>query len=117
MKKTVADDWTSQLAFLEEYDNTFGIFDHERNGDADPLAIIGMHPAEDVVTGSAKRLLMRQLIACRIPEITHTPILELMNFPRYELEEFIREGKAARNKEEAGFEEIQEQIRKQNMGG
>lgn len=100
MRRTVKDDWTVQLAMMEEYDQTYGIFDHEALGEMDPLAIIGMHPAEDVHTGNRIELLMNELMATRIPEITNTPLLDLLRYPKYYLDWMIREGRKARRKED-----------------
>lgn len=111
MRRKVADDWTSQLAFMEEYDQTYGIFDHDLNGDNDPLAIIGMHPAEDVITGGRIQLLMNELMACRIPEITNTPLIELMNYPRHYLDGLLKEGRKARKKEDEVVDQITAETR------
>lgn len=106
MKGKVKDDYTSQLAFLEEYDRAFGIFDHDKDPENDPLSIIGMHPAEDMITGSRIKSLMDELIACRIPELTHTPLLELMSFPRWVLDGLLKAGRSARIKEEIEVDKL-----------
>jgi hypothetical protein len=91
---------------MEEYDQTYGIFDHESFGEDDPLAIIGMHPAEDVITGGRIELLMNELMACRIPEITNTPLIDLMNYPRHYLDRLLKEGRKARKKEDDVVDQI-----------
>jgi hypothetical protein len=102
---------------MEEYDQTYGIFDHESYGESDPLAIIGMHPAEDVITGNRIQLLMNELMACRIPEITNTPLIELMHYPRHYLDGLLKEGRKARKKEDDVVEQITAETRATKEAG
>jgi hypothetical protein len=107
MGSIVKDDFTSQLMFLEAYDETYGIFDHELLDQTDPMSIIGMHPAEDIVTGSLLVSYSRELMACRIPELTNSSLAELMKFPKWFLDELVKDGRSARAKEDAVVEEMQ----------
>jgi len=106
MNETIPDDWTRQLAMMETYDQSMGIFDHDSAEMTDPLSVIGFHPAEDPVTGNRLEILMRELIACRIPELTNTPLAELLNYPRHLLDMLLKDGRKARKKEEADITQL-----------
>lgn len=106
------DDITAQLLLTETYDKVYGIFNHDAVNlpkddgtiyNPDPMAVQGMHPAEDPVSHSSAILLMRELMVSKLPEITQTPIMEMMNWPRYVLDSLLDEHrkamKAARVKE------------------
>lgn len=106
MDETITDDWTRQLAFMETYDQSMELFDHERNPEGDPLSVIGMHPGEDAVTGNRLEVLMCELIACGIPEQTQTPLHQLLQYPRYLLDRLLRDGRKARMKQEADINQL-----------
>lgn len=107
---TGQDDWTAQLALMETYDQHYGIFDHEAHLHDDPLSVIGMHPAENTVRGSRLELMTLELVACRIPELTNTPLLELLNYPRWLLERFLEDGRKVRKQEEAEALKMKQQL-------
>lgn len=111
MGKTVKDDFTSQLMFLEAYDETFGIFDHATFDHNDPMSIIAMHPSEDMVTGSRLVSYSRELMACRIPELTNKPIDELMRLPKWYLDDLLKDGRKARHREDAEVEKMQADLK------
>jgi len=104
------DDWTAQLGLMESYDQYYGIFDHEAHVHDDPLSIIGMHPAENTVKGSRLELMTLELVACRIPELTNTPLLELLTYPRWLLERFLEDGRKVRKQEEAEAAKMKAQL-------
>jgi len=106
MEDTIRDDFSRQLAFLEAYDKTYGIFDHDLKGSSDPLAIIGHHPAEDVVTYSRTELLLTEILATRLPELTNTSLMELLELPRWFLDKLLEKGRINRKKEEAATEKL-----------
>lgn len=106
MTETYTDDRTRQLAMMETYDQTFGIYDHDAHLKDDPLSIIGMHPAEDAITGGPIEILMRELIAHGIPERTGTPLLQLMNFPRYYLDVLLKDGRKAHQVEQDNINQL-----------
>jgi len=91
------DDRTKRLILLEAYDQTFGLFDHVNEGfkPENQMAIMRMHPAEDMATGNRLRGLMRELVACRIPEMTNEPLSKLLEYPLDILEEYLVEGRKA----------------------
>lgn len=98
----VKDDRSKRLIMLEAYDQTFGIFDHEALGHLpeNQMSLMRMHPAEDTETGSRLRGLMRELVACRIPEMTNEPLSQLLKYPLDILEEYLVEGRKARTHQE-----------------
>lgn len=94
------DDWTAQLSLMETYDQYYGIFDHEAHMLDDPLSIIGMHPAENAITGSRLELMTLELVACRLPELTNTSLMELLSYPRWFLDKLLEDGRKVRKAEE-----------------
>lgn len=110
------DDWTAQLALMETYDQHYGIFDHEAHLHDDPLSVIGMHPAENTVKGSRLELMTLELVACRIPELTNTPLLELLTYPRWLLERFLDDGRKVRKQEEAEALKMKQQLEQLSEG-
>lgn len=94
------DDWTAQLSLMEQYDQYYGIFDHESHLLDDPLSVIGMHPAENAITGSRLELMTLELVACRLPELTNTSLLELLSYPRWFLDKLLEDGRRVRKNEE-----------------
>ena len=108
------DDWTAQLAMMEQYDQHYNIYDHEAHIHDDPLSIIGMHPAENTITGSRLELMCLELVACRIPELTNTPLLELLNYPRWILDRFLDDGRKVRKAEEEEAEKMRQNLESLN---
>ena len=108
MTETIRDDYTRQLALLEGYDMTYGIYDHE-NGNR-PMAVIGHHPAEDVVTHGRLVTKLRELVALRLPELTHTPVMELMNYPRWLLDKLIEDAQRVKVKEDQTAKEFEDKL-------
>lgn len=94
----IDDSRSKRLVMLEAYDQTFGIFDHEKEGHKpeNQMAVMRMHPAEDMATGNRLRGLMKELVACRIPELTNEPLSRLLKYPLDILEEYLVEGRKAR---------------------
>lgn len=104
------DDWTAQLSMMEEYDKYYDIFDHDLHADHDPLSIIGMHPAENPITGSRLETLALEVVAYRIPELTNSSLLEVLNFPRWLLDRYVADGRKARIRDEKEAEEMKENL-------
>lgn len=113
LKTTEYDDWTAQLLFMESYDQGYGIFDHDTLDIGRPLSIIAMHPAEDHLRYSRMRNLMREVISCRIPELTQTPLLDVLNFPRDVLDELLKDGRKARDKTTVEIETLESKLRQE----
>lgn len=110
------DDWTAQLSLMEEYDQYYGIFDHEAHMLTDPLSIIGMHPAENAISGSRLELMSLELVACRIPELTNTPLLELLGYPRWFLDKLLEDGRRVRKNEEEEAEKMKKHLEEMAAG-
>lgn len=107
---SVDDGMTAQLLMTEAYDQGYGIFDHESFDATDPLSIIGMHPAEDIITGSKISVLEDELVAIRLPELTNTPLVELMNWPKYKLDRWINKLRPGVQKEQERTKELERQL-------
>lgn len=114
MRGTAEDDYVAQLALMEAYDQEYNIFDHESRGDSDPLAIIGMHPSEDPVTGSKLDLVLREMIGTRLPELTNTSLLDLLAMPRWFLDRLLKEARKNRTEELKVAENLMEQAESLN---
>lgn len=114
LKWTGKDDWTAQLAMMETYDQFYGIFDHESHLLDDPLSVIGMHPAENAINGSRLELMSLELVACRLPELTNTPLLELLNYPRWFLDKLLEDGRKVRKAEEEEAEKMRKNLEELN---
>lgn len=108
MNDTIKDDWTRQLAMMEAYDQSYSIFDHESFETTDPMAIIGMHAPENAYTNNRLDNLIRELVACRIPELLNTSIVDLLEFPLWRLEKYLKEGRKVRVAED----ELSDQLEK-----
>lgn len=108
MTAQVEDDLSRQLLLMETYDQTYDIYDHERMGK--PMAVISMHPAEDVITGSRLKTVARELVALRLPEITNTPLVELMNYPRWLLDDLITDARKAKVQEDTTTKQFEQQL-------
>lgn len=110
MTATIEDDITAELALMEMYDQTYEIFDHERLGRIDQMSIIGMHPVEDPLTGGGLELISREIIACRLPELTNTPLLDLLRYPRWFLDGLISDAQKAKRKEDEAMIKLQDDL-------
>lgn len=104
------DDWTAQLSMMEHYDKFYGIYDHEAHERDDPLSIIGMHPAEDAVSGSRLELTALDVLACRLPELTNTPLMDVLKYPRWFLERLLDDARKVRRVEEEEAEKMRVQL-------
>lgn len=109
MRGSAEDDYVAQLALMEAYDQEYGIFDHDGLSNLDPLAVIGMHPSEDPVTGSRLDIVLREMIATRLPELTNTPLLDLLEMPRWFLDKLLAEARKNRKEEERIAQDLSKQ--------
>lgn len=94
---TIKDDITQQLEMMEEYDRTYGLYDHSASDDL--MSVMFLHPEEDPVTGSRMEVFITELISLRLPELLQEGIVSILtNFPMWYLEKLmdqvrkIREG-------------------------
>lgn len=109
MNESIKDDMTQELAFMEAYDTAFQIHDHDAT--ENPFSIIGHHPAEDMATGDSVSHLMAELITYRLPEVTNTPLLSLMEtYPRWRLDKLIEQCKKAKTREDGDLKKTEEQL-------
>jgi hypothetical protein len=76
------------------------------------MAIMRMHPAEDMATGNRLRSLMRELVACRIPEMTNEPLSKLLEYPLDILEEYLVEGRKAQKHTEQTTAKLESELGK-----
>lgn len=81
------------------------------------MAVIGMHPAEDFITGSRLELISREILGCRLPELTNTSLLELMQYPRWFLDRLIKDGRKSRSTEEDITRQMEQNLENQQRGG
>lgn len=107
-----ADAVTANLALLESYDQDFGLFNHDTDAGKTPFAVLRMHPAENPTAGSKTMLIIRELLACRVPELTNTPLMELLEYPRWILDEILEEARPAAKKEQHMMAELNNRIKK-----
>lgn len=103
MKSTITDDVTRQFELMEEYDRTFGIYDHLQSDDL--WSIMYQHPEENVVTGSRLEALVMELITLKVPEVTNEPLSNLLEYPRWILETIVAKVRNLRNREIATLDD------------
>jgi len=110
MNTKIDDPRSKRLVMLEAYDQTFKLFDHANLGHLPEhqMAVMRMHPAEDMATGNRLRGLMKELVACRIPELTNEPLSRLLQYPLDILEEYLVEGRKARAHQETVQRKLEE---------
>lgn len=65
----------------EQYETMFGIYDHTQPH-ADPLALVMLHPAENVSSGGAIELRMEQFVEADVYKYTGVTMLDFFNSPR-----------------------------------
>ena len=101
----VEDDITQMLELTEEYDHTFGLYDHR--SEKDLLSVFYQHPEEDPVTHSRLEIMAMELITLRIPELTNESLTDLLDYPRWFLDRLIKRVKPLREKERKALEGLQ----------
>lgn len=94
----VKDDVSRRLELTEEYDKTFGLFDHSHVEDM--MSVLFQHPEEDPVTGSRSETLAFEIVTLRIPEMLNEGLTDILNnYPRWFLDKLIEKVRAIRKKE------------------
>ena len=103
------DGFTAQLALAESYDIDYGLYQHGAL-ENDPMAVINMHPGELVYGESKMFALMDELIACRIPEHTNTPVADLLQWPKFMLDRYINKYRPRAQKESETVRQMELQL-------
>lgn len=83
------DNIAGQLVLMEAYDLTYGLYSEEEA--RDPLQVVAMHKHEDYVTDGAVITLARRVMASKLPATTHTPLVDLMEYPKVILEQLLEQ--------------------------
>lgn len=97
-RRVVKDDISRQLELTEEYDRTFGLYNHE--GGDDLMSVLFQHPEEDPVTGSRSEMLAFEIITLRIPEMLNEGLTDILNnYPRWFLDKLIEKVRNIRKTE------------------
>lgn len=104
-----ADGFAAQLVLAESYDIDYGLYKHGEI-ENDPMAIINMHDGELIYGESKLFLLMDELIACRIPEHTNTPVLQLLEWPKHVLDRYIAKYRPRAQKEAETVRQMELQL-------
>lgn len=97
LTKTIHDPITQKLALLEEYDKTFGLYNHDEEEDIS--SVLWLHPEEDPVSYSRGSIMMVEIMGCGLPELTNEPLSALMEYPRHILEPLMERAKKAKEKQ------------------
>jgi hypothetical protein len=75
----------AQMVLRDQYETTYGIYDHSGPGGEDPLALVLMHPSEDTITDGALHERMKEYVECDIHKYFGISFLEFINQPTYVL--------------------------------
>lgn len=90
----------AKILLLETYDQTYGIFDHDNVfEDSHPLALIGMHPQEDVFTGGRLVQTIRSYRRHRVNAHFNLSLTDFLNYPRHITTMILKECEAAEKEE------------------
>lgn len=80
----------ARLLLLHRYESDFGIYNHDLSDDTrDPLALIRMHPKEDVFTGSYLAERLKLYHERHVYDVTHMDFERFLNLPRYLVMEIL----------------------------
>lgn len=97
LTKTIKDPITQRLALLEEYDKTFGLYNHDEEEDIS--SVLWLHPEEDPVSYGRAAIMMVEIMGCGLPELTNEPLSTLMDYPRHILEPLMERAKKAKEEQ------------------
>ncbi|WP_144106620.1 hypothetical protein [Paraburkholderia sp. BCC1886] len=70
-----------QLVMRDCYETTYGIWDHQRDGDLDALSLVAMRETEDSASGGLLYERFRQYIDLSIGKYTHLNLLDFLQMP------------------------------------
>lgn len=102
------DNIAGQLALTEAYDLTYGIYTQQEAHD--PISIVSMHPHEDYVTDGAVVSLAKRVMASKLPSVTHTSLVELMEYPMAMLEELLVQAERSVEREAVAADNLVNQL-------
>lgn len=80
----------ARLLLLHRYESDFGIYNHDLSDDErDPLALIRMHPKEEVFAGSYLAERLRLYHQRHVYDVTHMAFDAFLNLPRHMVMEIL----------------------------
>lgn len=77
----------ASLILREAYDLTYKIYPQEQSND--PISIMKMHPTEDHITDGEVATLIDRIVRSKLPSLTNTSLLDLIEMPSSILEPLI----------------------------
>lgn len=108
LKLSNLDNIAAQLALTEAYDITYGIYTATEA--RDPINIVTMHPHEDYVTDGSVISLAKRIMASKLPTVTHTTLVELMEYPLVILEELLEQAERSVEREAVAVDLLTAQL-------
>lgn len=96
-RKKIDDDITARLELLEEYDSTFGLYDHSK--EVDMFSVMYQHPEEDPITGSSSLNKVIEILSLKVPELTNDSLTNILNYPKWLLDSIIEIARTHRQKD------------------
>lgn len=89
----------AQLLLRDSYETTFGIYNHEVDDPARPMALMAMHPAEDSSTGSLLYERIEQFGEKQVPKWYGLSLKDFLSLPTDICIKILQECEKLRNKE------------------
>lgn len=94
----------ASLILREAYDLTYKIYSQEESND--PISIMKMHPTEDSITDGGVASLIERVMRSKLPSLTNTSLLDLIEMPSSILEPLIDIANKKVEKESSAAEEL-----------
>lgn len=94
-----------RLMLQEQYETLFDIYDHKRV-DANPLALVMVHPAENVSSGGAIELRIEEFVNSDVTKYTGMSLMEFFNCPREYCDLILKAARKRQAKESAAMNNL-----------
>lgn len=106
------DSFDTKLVLMDHYEQTYGIFDHERFGEARPLSVVAMHPKEDATSYSKLYRTIWRFAQHRIYERTGLNLNEFLELPHDIVELLFKISTETSKQQDAPLEQIMKDLKK-----
>jgi len=96
----------TEIFLRENYDKQFGIFDHDAPGNSNPLALVSLHPSENVMDYSPLKELLDNFSDRDVTKYFGLSLMEFLELPRYITQEIMEVCRARKAREVKQQQEI-----------
>lgn len=113
-RRGFADSYAQQLAFAEEYQTQYGLYDHD-NDNSRPLAVIALLPKEDGLRNDKLKQLIKRYRLHRINEKFNLSLEDFLQLPKNYIELLFEVCTEEANQRSPDLDKLADELKKAGM--